>query len=348
VISDSTIARINHGAANAAAQMQGPAEATASPGETAVETRKGIHNRWAIILAGGEGTRLADLSCRIAGEKTPKQFCRIVDEQSLIERTRQRVELAIPKDRIFYTLSRSHERYYVPSLFDVLLARLVVQPANRGTAPAILYALMRLGLVDLNARVALFPCDHYVSDDYLFMRHVRDAFDVIDSRPDLIVVLGITPSAPEPEYGWIEPASPFRCGGETLFHVSRFIEKPSAEAARGMYAHGRCLWNSFVLVARLSNLLALMIRALPELYDLFAELSGTLGTEFESEAVEKIYQAIAPVDFCNSVLSTHARNHVGVLPVSGLYWNDLGNPSRVLATIARLGMKPKWAAREIL
>jgi len=309
-----------------------------------METSKRKQNCWAIILAGGEGTRLADLSLRIAGAKTPKQFCRIMDDQSLIEQTRKRVELVIPKDQIFYTLSRSHERYYVPSLFDVLLARLVVQPANRGTAPAILYALMRLGLADPNAHVALFPCDHYVSDDRLFMRHVQVAFDAIAARPEQIVVLGIEPSTAAPEYGWIEPASPFRCGEETLFHVTRFIEKPPVEVARRMYAHGRCLWNSFVLVARLPNLLALMIRTLPELYELFAEFSEMFGTEFESEAVEQIYRAIAPVDFCKSVLSTHASNHVSVLPVSGLFWNDLGNPSRVLATLARVGVRPKWVA----
>jgi len=99
------------------------------------------------------------------------------------------------------------------------------------------------------------------------MRHV------IDHRPELTVLLGVAPSTAEPEYGWIEPASPFRCGEETLFHVSRFIEKPPVEVARRMYAHGRCLWNSLVLVARLPNLLALMIRTLPELYDLFAEFS---------------------------------------------------------------------------
>ena len=326
-------------------QVQGVAEATAAPGENPVDTRKQKQNCWAIVLAGGEGTRLADLSCRIAGEKTPKQFCRIMDDQSLIEQTRRRVELAIPQDRIFYTLSRSHERYYVPLLFDVLLARLVVQPVNRGTAPAILYALMRLGLVDPNAHVALFPCDHYVSDDRLFMRHIQVAFDAIDARPELVVVLGIVPSTPEPEYGWIEPTSPFRCGQETLFHVSRFIEKPPVEVACRMYAHGRCLWNSFVLVARLPNLLALMISTVPELYDLFAEFSGTLGTEFETEAVEKLYRAIAPVDFCKSVLSAHAGYDVSVLPVSGLYWNDLGNSSRVLATIARLGLRPKWMAQ---
>jgi mannose-1-phosphate guanylyltransferase len=294
-----------------------------------MEARKQKQNCWAIILAGGEGRRLADLSSRIADEKTPKQFRRNIDDQSLVKQTRQRVELVIPKDRILYTLNRSDERYYVPVLFDVLLARLVVQPVSRGTAPAILYALMRLGLVDPNAHVALFPSAHYDTDDRLFMRGVQTAFDVIDERPELLVLLGVAPGTTLPKYGWIEPASPFRCAGETLFHVRRFIEKPAVEEARRIYAHGRCLSNSFVLVGRLPNLLALMIRTLPELYDLFAEFSGTLGTELESEAVEKIYRAIAPVDFCKSALRTHARDQVSVLPVSGPYWNDLGNSSRV-------------------
>ena len=288
-----------------------------SSGEDALEAREPKQNRWAIILAGGEGRCVADLSSRIADQNTPKQFRRMMDNQSLVENTRQSVELAIPKDRILYTLNRRHERYYVPLLFDVLLARLVVQPESRGTAPAILYALMRLGLADPNANVALFPCGHRFSDDHLFMRRIQAAFDVIDERPEHIVVLGVAPSTAEPGYRWIEPASPFLCKGETLFHVRRFIEEPPIEVARRMYMQGRFLWNSLVLVARLPNLLAMVIRALPELYDLFAEFSGTLGTEFEGEAAEKIYRAIAPLDFCKSVLNTQARDHVSVLPVSG-------------------------------
>jgi mannose-1-phosphate guanylyltransferase len=283
-----------------------------------VEAREPEQNRWAIILAGGEGRRVADRSCRIADQNTPRQFCRMVDNQSLVEHTRQRVELAIPKDRILYTLNRSHERYYVPLLFDVLLARLVVQPESRGTAPAILYALMRLGLADPNAHVALFPCDHWIGGDRLFMRRIQAAFDVIDEGPEHTVVLGVAPSTAELGKGWIEPASHFRCKGETLFHVRRFIEEPPIEAACGMHTHGRVLRNSLVLVARLPNLLALVIRALPELYDLFAEFSGTLGTEFESHAAEKIYRAIEPRNFWKSVLSTQARDQVSVLPVSAL------------------------------
>ena len=176
------------------------------------------------------------------------------------------------------------------------------------------------------------------------MQHVRFAFEALVDRPELIVLLGITPNAPETEYGWIEPASSFRSGSETLFHVRRFIEKPSVEIARRMWAEGRCLWNSFILIGRLWNLLALMIRTLPELCDTFAQSSWTLGTAFESEAVKQIYQAIGPVEFCGSVLTSRARDHVSVLPVSGLYWSDLGNPSRVLATMTHLGLRPEWIA----
>jgi mannose-1-phosphate guanylyltransferase len=134
-----------------------------------MKSRKEIRNRWAIILAGGEGRRLSELSCRIAGEKTPKQYCQIVGGQSLIEQTGQRVELTIRKDQIFYALTRSHERYYIPLLAGMSPANLVIQPMNRDTAPAVLYSLMRIGLVDPNAQVALFPCDHYVSNNDLFM-----------------------------------------------------------------------------------------------------------------------------------------------------------------------------------
>lgn len=171
---------------------------------------------------------------------------------------------------------------------------------------------------------------------------MRIAFEALVDSQDLIVLLRITPDAPETEHRWIEPGSSFRGGSEMLFHVRRFIEKPSVEIARRMWTEGRCLWNSFVLIARLWNLLALMIRGMPELCDTFAHSGWTLGTTFESDAVQQIYQSIVPKGFYGSVLTSHMRDHLSVLPVSGVYWNDLGDPSRVAATMAHLGPTPRW------
>ena len=90
-------------------------------------------------------------------------------------------------------------------------ANLVVQPANRGTTPAILYALLRIAAVDPTALVAFFPSDHYVSDDEGFMEHIAAGFEAVRVTKGSIILLGIHAETPEVEYGWI------RTGGSFLF-----------------------------------------------------------------------------------------------------------------------------------
>jgi mannose-1-phosphate guanylyltransferase len=161
--------------------------------------------RYAIILAGGDGTRLSEVTRRISGYATPKQFCPVIGDTSLLEQTRLRVSLVVGENRILTLLNRAHERHYRDLLNEVPPENLLIQPANRGTAPAILYALMRLSKVARNAYVALFPSDHFVSNDHKFMRHVDLAFDAIEARPEMTALLGLTPHVVESGYGWIEP-----------------------------------------------------------------------------------------------------------------------------------------------
>ncbi len=274
------------------------------------------------------------------GEK-PKQFCKVLSDLTLIEQVRNRIELILPSHRIFYALSRTHERYFWPLLSEVLLSRMVIQPLNRGTAPAVLYSLLRLGLIDPDAHVALFPSDFFVSNDRLLMSYVERSFDTLAIRPDLVIVLGMTPDSPATEHNWIEPASAFACNLELLFRVRRFIERPPVEVAQRLCAHGRCFWNSSIVVARLVNLLALMIDVLPNLYDEFGRLADVLGTEFESEAVECTYRSIRGIDFNSSVLSARAFK-ITMMRVDGLFWNDLDSNSEVLATLEHIGVRPKW------
>ena len=186
--------------------------------------------RYAIILAGGDGRRLSEVTRRITGDFTPKQFCPVIGNTSLLEQTHLRVSLAVDEDHILTVLTRPQERHYRHLLKNILPENLVIQPENRGTAPAILYALLRLSRVARDAYVAVFPSDHFVSNDREFMRHVDLAFDAIGSRPEMTVLLGITPHAVESGYGWIEPGElVFRRA--PLFRVRRFWEKPRSEIA---------------------------------------------------------------------------------------------------------------------
>ncbi len=298
-------------------------------------------NRYAMILAGGDGTRLSEITRRISGDSTPKQFCPVVGDTSLLEQTRVRVSLAVDENRILTVLNRAHERHYRDSVNRILPENLVIQSANRGTAPAILYALLRLSEVARDAYVAVFPSDHFVSDDREFMRHVDLAFDAIESRPEMTALLGITPHAVESGYGWIQPGE-LVANRSPLFRVRRFWEKPASELAAELLVAG-CMWNSFVIVARVSTLIGLIMVAMPALYASFSRVRDLLGTAREPGGLERLYERIPTASLSNEVLERYAIN-LSVLPVHGVEWSDLGEPQRVMAVLSHLGLHPKGEA----
>jgi mannose-1-phosphate guanylyltransferase len=287
-----------------------------------------IEARWAVMLAGGDGTRLRSVTRRIAGDERPKQFCRLLGETTMLDQARARAALLVEPERTLFVLAKTHERFYRPLLTDVPADNLVVQHANRGTAPAILYALLRIAVQDPDARIVVLPSDHYVSDDVGFMHHVDAAFQALALWPELTILLGITPDRPEVQYGWIEPGEAL-CDSPTLYRIGRFWEKPAPRVALAVWGRG-ALWNSFVMVGRAASLLALIERAAPSLYRAFSECTDALGTPAEAEVFRQLYSGVAPMDFSRGVLSED-RDDLAVLPVSGIEWSDVGDPDRLRA-----------------
>jgi mannose-1-phosphate guanylyltransferase len=274
----------------------------------------------------------------IAGDDRPKQFCPIVGGRTLLEQTRQRVALSFDSNRAMFVVTRSHERFY-ESLSDTVPKDLLLeQPENRGTAAAILYALFRIAACSPQAVVAFFPSDHHFSDDQAFMSHVDLAFEAARMRPETVVLLGITPSGAEVEYGWIEPdESILGSMPRSITRVQRFWEKPTADVARNLMDRG-CLWNSFVMVGRVDALLKMTEQASPEIHELFAENASAFGTAIEKNAASNVYSKIPEVNFSHDVLAKSSDNLM-VMRVAGVDWIDLGEPTRVLSTLARVGVR---------
>jgi len=289
-----------------------------------------------IILAGGNGTRLSSLTRTLAGDDRPKQFCRLIGDATLLEQTRRRARLLIAPERLLTVVTRQHERFYVPALAGAAGRTIVAQPENRGTAPAVLYALARLGTDAPADPVVVLPSDHYVSDDEAFMARVQGALEAVGARPEVVVLLGVAPDRPEVEYGWIEPAELML--GEwpwPIYRVRRFWEKPSLPVAQRLEQAG-CLWNSFVIAAQPSTLEKMIRRATPELFDAFAPIRTRLGTPWEDDAARAVYGRLSSTDLSRHVFQASVES-LAVLPVSGVGWNDLGDPARVQATRERIG-----------
>jgi mannose-1-phosphate guanylyltransferase len=306
--------------------------------------RTSIAPPWALILAGGDGTRLRSLTRQIVGDQRPKQFCPLVDGDSLLERTRRRVDLVTRLDQQVIVVTAAHEPYYRGLQGDLAPGRLVVQPTNRGTATGILYPLLRIRQLAGDVPVAIFPSDHYVSDDAAFAAYVWSALGVVRTRPGLVALLGVEASAPETEYGWIEPAeAPLPVEGEAATPIRRFWEKPGAAMAERLFQRG-ALWNTFVMVGHIDTFLRVVWDAAPNLVIALDPLRRALGTDQEAAVAETVYAALPSLSFSERVLVPRPDRLV-VVRVKGVEWSDWGNPQRVLATVHRAGWRPGWLER---
>ena len=161
--------------------------------------RNSHYHRWGLILAGGDGKRLLPLTRRLTGDDRPKQFCAVVGNETLLQQTQRRVSRLVPRWRTLLMLTRAHEPFYADQVAGMPSSSVLIQPSNRGTAPAILYSLMRLREMDPKGIVAFFPSDHYFSDDEAFISHIDSAYTMASLRPEVVVLLGVTPETPEVE-----------------------------------------------------------------------------------------------------------------------------------------------------
>ena len=293
---------------------------------------RGSSGRWAVVLAGGDGTRLLPLTRKITGDDRPKQFCALTGKETLLDQTRRRVSRVVPGCQVLLVLTRTHERFYRDQMRDVPARNLLVQPQNQGTAPAIVYSLTRLNAAAPEAIVAFFPSDHHFANEEAFSTAVDQMFAHVELYGQHILLLGLAPESEEVGYGWIEP-------GARLHHISRgsvfkvrsFWEKPSRSTARDLMMRG-CLWNTFVMVGRVSAFLEMIRRSLPDLLASFeSTLAGTKPGE-EASALNELFSSIPDSNFSDEVLSVRPTD-LAVFPARGLGWTDLGEPERAISTL---------------
>jgi mannose-1-phosphate guanylyltransferase len=298
---------------------------------------------WAVILAGGDGTRLRPLTQRLTGDSRPKQFCRLFGGQTLLDQTRRRAELAMRPDRQIVVVNRTHAPYWDGLECELFPGRLLVQPANRGTAPAIFLGALAVRGLAGDAPMAVLPSDHDIADEAGFMDAVADAAAFVSAQPDALILLGIEPRSAETEYGWIEPVVDWP---SPVAPVLRFLEKPSAAQARAMLERG-CLWNSFVMVGWASAFEEVARQAVRAMATVLEPAAAALGTSREADALERAYAALPDLGFSERVL-TPLADRFSVMRVKDVGWCDLGNPRRVIESARRRGQEPPWPAEASL
>lgn len=299
--------------------------------------------RWAVVLAGGDGTRLRALTQLLSGDQRPKQFCRILGQSTLLGETVDRLAETIDRQTTLFVVSRHHEPFYRDELQAVPASLLIEQPLNRGTTAAVAAALIRIrhlaGTTD--PIVGLFPADHSYADRSALNRTLARAFAAAKSPTRRVVLVGARATAPETDFGWIEPGEelPGRARWSPsvgrVHAVTRFVEKPSTDVAAALFDRG-CWWNTFISIGRASAFTDLLRAAVPQIWEPF-EAVATAPLPRHAELSRVLYATLQTSDFSRDVLMAqpHRLSVVGPLDAG---WTDLGQPHRVLQTMAVRGV----------
>jgi mannose-1-phosphate guanylyltransferase len=288
---------------------------------------------WAIVLAGGDGTRLRSLTTDAMGLSVPKQFCSLRGGPSLLHDALRRAETAVNLARVCAVVARQHRRWWAPWLAGFPRDNVIEQPRNRGTANGVLLALACVLERDPLANVVILPSDHHVRDETTLCAAMLRALRAVRSDEAEIVLLGVVPEHADPELGYIVPQERAR---DVPVSVRRFVEKPPSREAATLIADG-ALWNSFIVAARARSLVDL-IRAKDAA--LVERMRGAWRLDAHAltgySAVDALYRNLLPLDFSRDVAEGREAS-LSVLRVLPCGWSDLGTPERVARALLKPG-----------
>ncbi|HEY6569746.1 MAG TPA: sugar phosphate nucleotidyltransferase [Candidatus Limnocylindrales bacterium] len=281
---------------------------------------------FAIVMAGGSGTRLWPLSRR----GTPKQLLALTGDTSLLQQTVARLGALLKPHDIYVITSVSHVRATQDQLPQLPPDNVLGEPLARSTAVA-------AGLATVLARresdevVLVLPADHHVADEAAFAEALREAARAAERG--YLVTLGVTPTHPATGYGYVRAGESLHASGPTAL-VERFVEKPDADAAAAMVAEGGYYWNAGIFVWRAYAFRQAVERFQPELAAALDRIEALHRTPGWMSDVRDILDPIDAVSIDVGIAEpAAAEGRMAVVPLDA-GWSDIGSWSALLEALS--------------
>ncbi|UBZ09352.1 mannose-1-phosphate guanylyltransferase [Leeuwenhoekiella palythoae] len=275
------------------------------------------HNYYAIIMAGGVGSRFWPLS----KASYPKQFHDILGAgETLIQRTFGRLSQTVPSENVLVLTNEKYKDLVNEQLPEVRDENIVLEPAMRNTAPCILLAALKIYKANPDGVMIVAPSDHWIENEKAFLTDLNTAFEACAedaSEEKLLVTLGIEPTFPHTGYGYIQ----YNASSAAVKGVKAFKEKPDYATAKQFLAEGNYSWNAGIFIWSARAIIEAFEKYLPEMYALFNSGFEALNTEAEQQFILDNYAKAENISIDYGILEK--SGHVGVIPAT-FDWSDLG------------------------
>ena len=282
---------------------------------------------FAIVMAGGAGTRLWPLSRR----RTPKQLLALTGETSLLQQTVARLGTLLKPHDIYVITGQSHVRATQEQLPQLPADNVLGEPLARSTAVA-------AGLATVLARresdeVALvLPADHFVADEGAFADALREAGRAAERG--YLVTLGVVPTHPATGYGYIKAGDPLHPSSPTAL-VERFVEKPDASHAETFLAEGGYSWNAGIFVWRVYAYRQALERFQPQLAQAFDRIAALNRIPGWMSEVRDILEPLPAVTIDVGIAEpAAAEGRMAIVPLDA-GWSDIGSWSALLEALTQ-------------
>lgn len=274
-----------------------------------------MENNFALIMAGGVGTRLWPVSRK----SFPKQFHDVLGiGESLLQLTYNRLLDVCPAENIYIISNRLYDTLIREQLPDLRSEQILLEPQLRNTAPCVAYAFQKIAQKNPKANLIVSPADHLIVKQNQFKQIALKALEVA-SQKDVLITFGITPTRPDTGYGYIEFDKVQ--GEQEVYKVQAFKEKPDAATAEEFLKAGNFVWNSGIFVWSIDAIRNSFEKNLPEVNQIFADGAEQYYTDKEELFIEQAYDQCMNISLDYGILEK--ADNVHVIPAD-FGWTDLG------------------------
>jgi len=263
--------------------------------------------RYAMIMAGGAGTRLWPMS----RANLPKQLVPFIRQgkgyKSLLQIAADRLEDLVPPSRRYICTNEGYRAAIRASLPAFTDAQILGEPVGRDTVNAVGFAAAVLHKLDPKAVFAVLTADHIIEPADLFRDRIETGFRLVEQDPMRLVTFSIKPTYPATAYGYVERGSPIPGTDKLGFTVERFVEKPSREKAEAYIESGSFGWNSGMFVWSAATIMDCLRRWKPESYEGLSKIAAAWGTKDQKKVLDAVYPTLPKISVDYAIMEPASR-----------------------------------------